>query len=320
MSITKQTKESLRMNKRMKQMMGKTVIGTTLAAMAAIGAGQVASATGTTGTCVTIGTFTDTSDTGFVTCTVLVGETVNFNIKAGNGGAGGAGGYGGAGGIQTPPYSGGNGGAGGLGGGGGAGPRITGSYTNSTDTTVTLSLIVGKNGIDGEDGNAGLAGTSGTPAGTGTDGSMGTDGEPGSSSIIFVGLLEDIPGYEIDFSKMIAGVEGGEEGTGGEGGKGGTGGSSATYGTAGEKGANGLRGANGEYYPVQLPDSWSLTEDDLGAPSIVFSVPSVPETTTTAPLQLPATGSDTSPTVWVTLLILASGASLVVLARRRVVS
>jgi LPXTG-motif cell wall-anchored protein len=46
----------------------------------------------------------------------------------------------------------------------------------------------------------------------------------------------------------------------------------------------------------------------------------VPVTTTTVPLQLPATGSDTSPTVWVTLLILASGASLVVLARRRVVS
>jgi LPXTG-motif cell wall-anchored protein len=47
----------------------------------------------------------------------------------------------------------------------------------------------------------------------------------------------------------------------------------------------------------------------------------VPVTTTTvvAP-QLPATGGDTGPTVWVTLLILASGASLVVLARRRVVS
>ena len=143
--------------------------------------------------------------------------------------------------------------------------------------------------------------------------------------MIFKGL-DYIPGEGIDISKMLAGAEGGAGGTGGEGGKGGTGGSSATYGTAGENGENGLRGANGAFFPEPIPDSWILTEDDLGAPSIVFSVPSVPVTTTTVPVtttappQLPATGGDAGPTVWVTLLVLASGASLVVLARRRVVS
>jgi LPXTG-motif cell wall-anchored protein len=306
-SITKQTKESLRMNKRMKQMMGKTVIGTTLAAMAAIGAGQVASATGTTGTCVTIGTFTESG-----TCTVLAGETVNFNIKAANGGAGGAGGAGGNGASSTS-FAGGPGGEGGLGGGGGAGTRIIGSYTNSTDTTVTLSFVVGSNGSDGDAGANGVDGFGLAP--DGGNGLDGFDGQEGSPSILYEGEV----GEEIDVSRMIAGAQGGAGGLRGEGGKGGTGGTLLGLGTAGENGVDGLRGAGGAYYPDPLPNSWSLTEDDLGAASIVFSGTGVP-VTTTAPPQLPATGSDTSPTVWVTLLVLASGASLVVLARRRVVS
>jgi LPXTG-motif cell wall-anchored protein len=294
-------------------MMGRAVVGTTLAAIAVIGAGQMASASGTTGTCVTIGTFTEDG-----TCTVLPGETVNFNLKSGNGGAGGAGGAGGNGVSST--FAGGAGGAGGIGGGSGAGPRIIGSYINATDTTVTLSMFVGVNGTDGSAGANGVDGFGLTP--DGGNGQDGSDGTEGTSS----GLVEG-EGTEIVEERIIAAASGGGGGTGGKGGKGGTRPGNIADGTAGENGENGLRSYNGSYYPVPLPDSWIVTEDDLGAPSIVFSGTGVPATTTTtvpvtttAPPQLPATGSDTSPTVWVTLLVLASGASLVVLARRRVVS
>jgi LPXTG-motif cell wall-anchored protein len=301
------------MNKRIRQMMGRAVVGTTLAAIAVIGAGQMASASGTTGTCVTIGTFTEDG-----TCTVLPGETVNFNLKSGNGGAGGAGGAGGNGVSST--FAGGAGGAGGIGGGSGAGPRIIGSYINATDTTVTLSIFVGVNGTDGSAGANGVDGFGLTP--DGGNGQDGSDGTEGTSSALVEGteIVEDI-------ERMIAAASGGGGGEGGKGGQGGTGGTLLGLGTAGENGENGLRSYDGSYYPVPLPDSWIVTEDDLGAPSIVFSGTGVPATTTTtvpvtttAPPQLPATGSDTSPTVWVTLLVLASGASLVVLARRRVVS
>jgi LPXTG-motif cell wall-anchored protein len=278
-------------------MMGRAVVGTTLAAIAVIGAGQMASASGTTGTCVTIGTFTEDG-----TCTVLPGETVNFNLKSGNGGAGGAGGAGGNGVSST--FAGGAGGAGGIGGGSGAGPRIIGSYINATDTTVTLSIFVGVNGTDGSAGANGVDGFGLTP--DGGNGQDGSDGTEGTSS----GLAE---GTEIVEERIIAAASGGGGGKGGKGGKGGTRPGNIADGTAGENGENGLRSYNGSYYPVPLPDSWIVTEDDLGAPSIVFSGTGVS-------LQLPATGSDTSPTVWVTLLVLVSGASLVVLARRRVVS
>jgi LPXTG-motif cell wall-anchored protein len=294
-------------------MMGKAMVGTTLTTIAVIGAGQMASASGATGTCVTIGLFTTEGGT----CTVLPGEVVNFAVKGGNGGAGGAGGAGGIGGPGFTGNAGGPGGAGGIGGGGGAGPRITGSYINATDATVTLSILVGVNGIDGSTGANGVYGDDITPdGGNGQDGSDGAEGVPS-------GLIE---GTEIvDARQIIASAQGGAGGKGGKGGKGGTGGGILADGTAGENGENGLRGANGSYYPSPLPDSLILTEDDLSAPYVSFSQD---ETETTEPeytvpntqVLLPATGSDTSPTVWVTLLVLASGASLVVLARRRVVS
>ena len=62
----------------------------------------------------------------------------------------------------------------------------------------------------------------------------------------------------------------------------------------------------------------------ITAPVTTTTTVPVTTTTTTVPvtttLQLPATGSDSGPTAWVTLIVLASGASLVVVARRRVVS
>ena len=315
------------MNKRMKQMMGGAAIGTTLAAIAAIGAGQVASATYPMGTCATTATFTETG-----TCTVLAGEVINFGLKGGDGGLGGAGGAGGAGGPSIIPFvPGGIGGTGGLGGPQGAGALVVGSYANSTDATVTLFFIIGARGLDGSAGVAGVPGgegVSGFPGAPGTDGTDGGDGTAGTYSLIQTGDL------------LLARADGGRGGTGGKGGKGGTGATAETAGTAGAPGENGLRGSNGSYAPSPLPENWMSTDSDLSDPRVDFwgyeeeqltttTVPvttTVPETTTTVPVtttappQLPATGGDAGPTVWVTLLVLASGASLVVVARRRVVS
>ena len=295
------------MNKRIKQMLGQAVVGTTLTAMAALGAGQMAQASDATGTCVTTGTFTESG-----TCTVLPGEKIMFSLRGGPGGEGGAGGAGGAGGIQTPPFIGGFGGAGGLGGGGGETPTIGGNYTNSTDATVTLTVVVGVSGLTGSAGAPGLDGTSGNPAGAGTDGGDGGMGTNGTESTI-----------SIDGS-LIVSSNGGAGGTGGKGGKGGTGGSSETYGTAGAPGENGLRGASGAYVPSPLPESWGDYGFYLDPAEVTFyqDEPETTEPEYTVPntqVLLPATGSDTSPTMLVTLLVLASGASLVVLARRRVV-
>jgi LPXTG-motif cell wall-anchored protein len=297
------------MNKRIRQMMGKAIVGTTLTAIAVIGAGQMASASGTTGTCVTIGLFSENG-----TCTVLPGEVVNFAVKGGNGGAGGAGGAGGIGVSFT--FNGGVGGAGGIGGGGGAGARIVGSYINATDATVTLTIGVGVNGTDGIDGLTGANGSGElVNGGNGQDGGDGAEGVPS-------GLIE---GTEIvDARQIIATAQGGAGGTGGKGGKGGESGFGTADGTAGKNGENGLRGANGSYYPSPLPDSWILTEDDLSAPYVSFSQD---ETETTEPettvpntqILLPETGSNTGPSMLVTLLVLASGAVFVVLGRRRVV-
>ena len=294
------------MNKRIRQMMGKAVVGTTLAAMAVIGAGQMASASDATGTCVTTVRFGENG-----TCTVLAGEMVNFVVKGGNGGAGGAGGVGGLGHSgDFSAFPAGAGGLGGIGGGGGAGARIVGSYINATDATVTLSIFVGVNGIDGSSGENGVDGTEISPVGEiGEDGSDGTEGTPS-------GLFE---GTEmLDENQIIAGAQGGLGGNGGTGGTGGTQAFICCAGTTGENGENGLRGANGSYYPSPLPDSWILTEDDPAAPYVAFAHA---ETETTEPeVLLPETGSNTGPSILVTLLVLASGVAFVVLARRRVVS
>ncbi len=292
------------MNKRMKQMMGKTVIGTTLAAMAALGAGQVASASGTTGTCVTTGIFVEDG-----TCTVLPGEAIEFTVQGGAGGPGGNGGSGGDG-LFRGAYEGGYagfGGRGGIGGSLGRGAEVVGSYTNSTDETVTLTVFVGVAGLSGSDGMFGVSGVEGTPSGA--NGTDGGDGVAGTESSIFIDDL------------LVVSAQGG---TGGKGGKGGQGGTSPTgvlgspNGVDGEPGEDGLDGVNGSYAPSPLPEGWIYTEEGLSTASVTF-VSGVPATTT-APPQLPATGGDAGPTVWVTLLVLASGASLVVLSRRRVVS
>lgn len=291
-------------------MMGGVVIGTTLATMAAIGAGQVASASHLMGTCATTATFTASG-----TCTVLAGEVINFGLKGGDGGLGGTGGAGGNGGpVLVPFVLGGIGGAGGLEGGRGAGAQIIGSYTNSTGATVTLTFDIGVKGIDGSAGSAGSNGSAGDPASNGQDGTDGGNGTTGTETVL-----------RID-SSVIAAAEGGAGGTGGKGGKGGTGASGSTPGLNGAAGENGLKGANGSYAPSPLPDSWMYNDSDLSDPRVDFwqdeheePTTTTEPVTTTAPLQLPATGSDTGSTVWVTLLVLASGASLVVVARRRVV-
>ena len=301
------------MNKRINQMMGKAVVGTTLAAMAAIGAGQVASASNLMGTCATTGTFTEGG-----TCTVLAGEMINFEIKGGDGGAGGYGGPGGDGGDSSATESvGGSGGAGGQPGAGGPGARVFGNYTNSTDATVTLTFLIGVNGADGVNGSPGIDGNDGSgflsDGGAGQDGEDGGYGEGGTYSLIRAG------------DQPVVLVYGGTGGSGGGGGTGGAGGTTAN-GADGIQGRSGDAGLTGEFFPSPLPDSWS-NDTELGTPGVVFSGTGVPEATTTtvpvtttAPPQLPATGSDAGSTAWVTLLVLASGASLVVLARRRVVS
>ena len=285
------------MNKRMKQMMGGAVIGTTLTAMAAIGAGQMASASGN-GTCLTTAIFLESG-----TCTVLAGEVVEFTVQGGSGGPGGNGGWGGYG-RSFGPYPGGRAGEGGQGGSGGSpgrGAEVVGSYINSTDATVTLTVVVGTDGLGGSEGDFGVSGSALTP-----DGSVGGDGGDGTAGTESSILIDDL---------VIVSAQGG---TGGTGGKGGTGGTGATGevgsadGISGTRGENGLDGVNGSYAPVPLPPSWIYTEEGLNMTSVRFRVGR-------SETLLPATGSDTSPTMWVTLLVLASGAAFVVVARRRVV-
>ena len=311
------------MNKRINQMMGKAVVGTTLAAMAAIGAGQVASASNLMGTCATTGTFTEGG-----TCTVLAGETINFEIRGGDGGDGGYGGPGGNGGDGSLGGVGGSGGAGGQPGAGGGGGSVSGNYTNSSDATVTLVLVIGVTGAQGVTGEPGADGVDGScdilcsPGGAGQDGGNGGYAEGGTYSLIRAG------------DQPVVLVYGGAGGSGGGGGEGGAGGTNST-GADGFEGVSGDAGPPGFFLPSPLPDSWS-NDTELGTPGVVFSGTGVPEATTTtvaapsttvaapsttvAAPQLPATGSDAGSTAWVTLLVLASGAALVVLARRRVVS
>ena len=306
------------MNKRVRQSVGKTIIGATLTAIAVMGVGRVASASNPMGTCATTGTFTASG-----TCTVLAGETIDVEIKGGDGGFGGAGGNGGNGGLSGATI-GGAGGRGGDGGYAGAGTLVTGEFTNSTDETVTLTFVVGVNGAHGTAGPNGVNGTDGAGGnnfigGTGQNGGLGTRGQAGTDS-------------SVTFSNsFVVTAEGGTGGAGGAGGTGGTGATAGTPGTAGVQGAAGSNGTNGSYSPSPLTLPWGAVLGRRGEPKVVFSGTGVPETTTTtvpetttttvttAPLQLPATGNATGPTAWVTLLVLASGAALIVLARRRVV-
>jgi len=279
-------------------MIGKAIVGTTLTAMAALGAGQMASASGTTGTCVTTAIFVETG-----TCTVLPGEAIEFTVQGGAGGPGGNGGSGGDG-FMRGPYEGGYAGFGGSGGTGGSlgrGAEVVGSYTNSTDETVTLTVVVGVAGLSGSDGMFGVSGVEGTP--NGADGTDGGDGVAGTESAIFID------------DSLVVSAQGGTGGTGGKGGKGGTsptGVLGSPNGVAGEPGEDGLDGVNGSYAPSPLPEGWIYTEEGLSTESVRF-VSGVPE-------MLPETGSNTGPTMLVTLLVLASGAVFVGLGRRRVVS
>lgn len=118
----------------------------------------VSPASAAVGTCLATGTFTANGS-----CTVLSGETVVFVVKAANGGRGGSGGPGGAGGTGwtgSAIVAGGAGGAGGSGGAGGAGAKVTGTYTNTSGSTVSLNLTVLSSGSAGADGPAGADGTS----------------------------------------------------------------------------------------------------------------------------------------------------------------
>lgn len=114
-------------------------------------------------------------------CTVAAGETILFSIKSGDGGAGA---------DDSGP-----------GGAGGAGLVVTGTYTNLSGSTQTLTVQVGSNGADGmnADGtngtlssigilpftniveaNPGTKGNRGTPGGNGAAGTPGTLAFPGS--------------------------------------------------------------------------------------------------------------------------------------------
>jgi hypothetical protein len=315
MWLTKRYEERFGMNKRLSRIVSKAIIGATLTAVTVIGAGQMASASNPMGTCATTATFTASGS-----CTVLAGETVTVEIKGGDGGHGGAGGAGGYGGININT-NGGAGGRGGNGGLGGAGTLVSGSYTNSTDETVTLTFVIGMNGANGVAGAPGADGSANNPnANPGQDGEFGGMGQAGTDS-------------SITFSdSFVVTAMGGTGAPGGTGGTGGTGATGSTPGTDGVRGLDGARGTNGSYSPNPLSFPWSALQGRRGTPQVVFSGTGVPATTTTAPaasttvpvtttapLQLPATGNATGPTAWVTLLVLASGASLVVLARRRVV-
>ena len=164
-------------------------------------------------TCASVGTFTADG-----TCTVPAGGTIGFTISGGSGGDGGVGGFGGNGGtaasIDDDGATGGVGGAGGVGGLGAPGATIIGTYTNSTESDVTLEITVGSDGTAGADGNFGLDGLDGVfPFAPATDGELGGDGGFGNAGDPSVIAIFTSP---IDEPALLVLAGGGEGGTGGD--------------------------------------------------------------------------------------------------------
>lgn len=239
-----------------------------LVATAFVGTGA-APAAAETGTCVSIGMFTVSGGVGG--CTVLPGETVTVIVKAGNGGAGGIGGFGGVGGdgcFSNTVNPGGVGGIGGAGGLAGAGAKVTGTWTNTTGATVTVSVLMGS---DGEEGLAGTDGEGGTDApcpGTNAGGTSGDGGEAatfGDAGFATRVLLDSL---DIDALPGTGGLGGG----GGGGGGGGSGAAPASPGNPGGIGTPGLDGAAGQTFMGPLPAGWSfLTTTTAEAPFVSFT-------------------------------------------------
>ena len=234
----------------------KMIGGSAAMVLAGSGLAMVTSAEAVTannfGTCVTTESFSSSGQ-----CTVLAGETIEFTIKGGNGGAGGNGGNGGAGGdgwTGLAVTSGGAGGLGGAGGIGGAGARISGTWTNTTQATVTLDLVVGVDGAAGPSGMNGNPGNSVDPVGPSDSGTTGRDGDQG-----LFGSDGTITAIELGGSVIVTAGNG----TGGGGaspGNGGTGGTSVGNGTAGRTNGGGFTGLDGELIslPDPLPTGWTF--------------------------------------------------------------
>lgn len=322
----------------------RIIVSTLLVAPAMAFAAHV-SAANVKGTCADVGSFSVSGS-----CTVLDGETVDFVIVGGTGGNGGAGGDGGAGGAgweDTYSVPGSSGGSGGPGGTGGLGAKVTGSYSNSTGSTVTLTLTVGAHGDDGANGNPGAAGTDATgpgfvSGGSGTPGEDGAPGKDGADSMIEIGAV------------TVVKAGGGTAGLGGGGGAAGFGAVvlvPASVGGLGSLIVPGDDGVPGTVTPDPLPTGWTST-NVLETPGVTFTGVGVPESTTTStagastttssvaptttvgddadiqsdgserPLaesSLPGTGWDTLRLFLATAFVVGCGGALVVLGRRRLV-
>ena len=253
------------------------------------------------GSCLALGTVTSST-----TCTLDAGEAVTITLKGGNGGAGGTGGAGGDGGQGLTPgstsVSGGQGGAGGLAGVGGPGTKITGTYVNTTNGTVTLTVVVGQNGGPGSMGQLGLNGVDAVVAGTnGTNGQVGgngVNGAAGDATSVNDGLT---------FMAAAGGGLGGLGGLGGNGGQTGHGGS-GIEGANGAPGAVGLAGGVGT--GTTFPQGWTTqTSNWLEAPFATFSP---------ATVVLPHTGSNSGTMVLGAIALMIMGAGLLVVARRNI--
>lgn len=247
------------------------------------------------GTCASTGAFSSSG-----TCTVLPGETISFTIKGGNGGPGGNGGQGGKGGDSFNYYDGNDmvppsickgepasvGATGGL---GGAGAKVSGSYTNNSGSTVTLTVTVGANGTAGANGTNGAAGANSVSSAPGNDGQPGTNGVDGLAGTA----------TQIVSGTVIAAAGGGSGGMGGQGSFGGAGGlfspacqASATP-SAPPPPPAAADGSAGTVTPWPLPSGWStpsttssespaLTVTGNGVSVIITTTTSSPTTTTTS--------------------------------------
>lgn len=242
---------------------------------------------------------------------------------------------------------------GGVGGLGAPGATIIGSYTNSTESDVTLDITVGSDGTAGAPGNFGLDGLDGVfPFAPATDGEPGGDGGFGNAGDSSVIAIFTSP---IDEPALLVLAGGGEGGTGGDGGGGGTAGDGNNPGV---DGVNGIAGVDGEFdgesssQPNPLPEGWSFGA--VGSPGVVFTgdepEPTTSTSTTLAPTttvtpttvtpstvtpssavpvvthpvsaasaggQLPATGASTSLPLVMAMVAFALGAVMLLASRRR---
>lgn len=247
-------------------------------------------------------------------CTVAPHQTVYFTIKGGNGGHGGSGGYGGMGGHGwdgTFITYGGGGGPHGSGGLGGDGARVSGVYTNDSDTDVLLVLTLGADGAQGTsqpEADRGIdAAESGPPTvgGDGPDGLPGGTGGTGTSSSIVIN------------SVTLVEVGPGTGGTPGEPGKGGKGGpsSASAIAASGEPGAHGVQGSEGHrIIPASLPAGW-VDETRWWGNTAFVSFTGTPGGVPGS--GLPGSGANTAPILIVGGGLLGAGLLIAVASRRR---